>query len=170
MTLSPATAAIIGMSLGAVASFSGAWFTQRATDRRERESRVWSRRMDVYEEAMVIVRRLGGLRVELGRTGDWPDGTGAALTDAEVLAARLEIYASVPVLKAHLATFRAMRAWIAAWEEWDNQEGGYARMAESDELWREFIRRVAESEKSDHEFLSILRKEVHGRRSPQLGS
>ncbi|MFG2648440.1 hypothetical protein [Streptomyces sp. NPDC048436] len=162
MTLNPATAAIIGTTLGAVATISGALLTQYWTNKRERESRVWSRCMTVYEEAMIAVHRLGDLRSELRRTGNWPEGTGAAVTDSHVLAARLEIYATTEVLGAHWATFTAMRSWIDAWEEWDNQEGDNARVSESDELWRKFILCVEASEESDRVFWITLRKEVRG--------
>ncbi|MEV2250678.1 hypothetical protein AB0I94_08890 [Streptomyces sp. NPDC050147] len=162
MTLNPATAAIIGTTLGAIASISGALLTQHATNRRERENRVWSRRMAVYEDAMITVHRLAELRSELSRTGTWPDGTGAAVTDSHALAARLEIYATTEVLDAHLDTFTAMRAWMHAWEEWDNQEEGHPRVSQSDGLWREFIRCVDASVESDRQFWIILRKEVRG--------
>ncbi|MEV0114225.1 hypothetical protein AB0H77_13385 [Streptomyces sp. NPDC050844] len=164
MTLNPATAAIIGMSLGAVASFSGAWLTQHATNRRERENRVWTRCMAVYEEAMIVVHRLGDLRAELSVEGKWPDGTRAAVADAHVLAARLEIYAGSTVLDAHWATFQAMRAWIEAWQDWDSQEGTNPRVSRTDPRWREFTELVEKSEEADRQFLRILRKEVHGER------
>lgn len=38
---------------------------------------------------------------QLPDDGDWPDGTGSAVSDVHVLAARLEIYATTPVLGAH---------------------------------------------------------------------
>ncbi|MGW6272690.1 hypothetical protein [Streptomyces sp. NPDC055060] len=166
MTLNPATAAIIGTTLGAIASISGALLTQHATNKRERENRVWSRCMTVYEEAMITVHRLADLRAELSRTGTWPQGvgTGAAVTDSHALAARLEIYATTEVLDAHWATFTAMRGWIDAWEEWDSQEGDNPRVSESDALWREFTRRTEESKKADRDFWIILRAEVRGRK------
>jgi hypothetical protein len=163
VTFHPATAAIIGTTLGALATIAGASLTQFLTNRRERESRVWSRCMTVYEDAMITVRRLGELRSELSTTGNWPDGTGAAVTDSHVLAARLEIYATTEVLDAHWATFTAMQAWIAAWEEWDSQEGDNARVSETDELWREFMRSVDASKESDRQFWITLRREVRGK-------
>ncbi|MEU5957160.1 hypothetical protein [Streptomyces sp. NPDC047525] len=167
MGLNPAEAAITGMTLGAIASFSGAWLTQHATDRRERENRVWSRCMDVYEEAMVAVHRVGDLRAQLSSTGEWPDDTGAAVSDVHVLAARLEIYATDRVREAHWTAFQAMRAWINAWHDWDNQEGTNPRVSQTDPLWAEFTKLVEESEDSDHQLLGILRDEVHGKRKPR---
>lgn len=161
VTLNPATAAIIGTTLGAIASISGVLLTQIATSRRERENRVWSRCMTVYEDAMITVHRLAVLRSGLSETDTWPGGTGAAETDSHALAARLEIYATTEVLEAHWATFTTMRAWMHAWEEWDSQEGD-PRVSESDELWREFIRCVKASEESDRQFWITLRKEVRG--------
>ena len=189
VTLNPATAAIVGMTLGAVASFSGAWLTQHATNKRERENRVWSRCMAVYEEAMIAIHRVGDLRTELSETGEWPADTRAAVADAHVLAARLEIYAAVEVLDAHWNTFQAMNAWIDAWRDWAKQDETNPRVSRADPRWRKFIELVKESEESDRQFLGILRKEVHGERkqrrslwtwppfrrpdtegSPQLGS
>ncbi|MGW7073197.1 hypothetical protein ACWGII_37390 [Streptomyces sp. NPDC054855] len=164
MTLNPAIAAIVGTTLGAIASISGVLLTQVATNKRERENRVWSRCMTVYEDAMITVHRLAELRSELSRTGTWPGGTSSAQTDSHALAARLEIYATTEVLEAHWATFTTMQAWMHAWEEWDNQEGDNPRVSEADELWREFIRCVEASEESDRQFWITLRKEVRGRK------
>ncbi|MGB8945045.1 MAG: hypothetical protein WCD21_33160 [Streptomyces sp.] len=164
MGLNPAEAAITGTTLGAIASFSGAWLTQHATDRRERENRVWARCMDVYEEAMIAVHRVGDLRSQLSDTGDWPDGTGAAVSDVHVLAARLEIYATAPVLEAHWNALQATRAWIKAWHDWDNQEGTNPRVSRTDPLWQKFTEHVKESEDSDQLLLGILREEVRGRK------
>ncbi|MCX4670869.1 hypothetical protein OG453_29945 [Streptomyces sp. NBC_01381] len=164
MTLNPATAAIIGMSLGAVASFSGAWLTQHATNKRERENRVWTRCMEVYEEAMIVVHQIGDLRTELSATGELPVDARAAMAGTHALAARLEIYATKPVLDAHWKHFKAMHAWKSALEAWDAQEGTNPRASRADPLWRKFTDRVKESEEADRQFLSTLRTEVHGER------
>lgn len=73
MRITPAEAAIIGTSLGATATLSAAWITQRATSRRERERRLWDRRVATYDDLMSTVHTYAQLRAHTRRSFDLPE-------------------------------------------------------------------------------------------------
>ncbi|WP_055569548.1 hypothetical protein [Streptomyces atriruber] len=167
MGLSPAEAALTGTAFGALATFSSAWLIQRATTRRERENRVWDRRMAVYDEVMIVVRRMADLRETVRRTGAFPerrpDDTGPADAMSPLLA-RLEIYGSDALLTACKRAFAARRRWNLAWGTWHTQRDNNPRISDNDEFWVEFKKTVKKSRKADRRVLSLLRAEVHAER------
>ncbi|MGV9878291.1 hypothetical protein [Streptomyces sp. NPDC003006] len=164
MGLTPAEAALCGTALGATATFSSAWYIQRATTRRERENRIWDRRMEVYDEVMIVVRRMADLRETVLRTGAFPErraGEAAVVDDVVPLLARLEIYATDPLLDACKDMFDAGHEWNWAWGAWRTQRGNNPRRGEDDDLWVEFELTVDKSRESDGIVLDLLRAEVH---------
>ncbi|QEV18271.1 hypothetical protein [Streptomyces alboniger] len=170
MALTPAEAALCGTALGALATFSSAWFIQRATSRRERDNRVWDRRMQVYDEVMIVVRRMAELRETVLRTGVFPerrDGEAAVVDDVVPLLARLEIYATDPLLDACKGTFEAGHEWNWAWGAWRTQRGNNPRRGEDDELWVEFELAADKAREADGLVLDLLRAEVHREQRPK---
>lgn len=167
MGLTPAVAALGGTALGALATFSSAWLIQRATTRRERENRVWDRRMAVYDEVMIVVRRLADLRETVLRTGAFPErraGETGPADDMSPLLARLEIYGSDALLAACKRAFTAWRRWNRAWAQWHTQRENNPRISDNDEFWVAFRETVRKSRKADRRVLALLRAEVHPER------
>ncbi|MEU6992495.1 hypothetical protein ABZ953_17785 [Streptomyces sp. NPDC046465] len=164
MGLTPAEAALSGTALGALATSSSAWLIQRATTRRERENRIWDRRMAVYDEVMIVVRRMAGLRETVLRTGAFPErraGETGPADDMSPLLARLEIYGSDALFGACKRAFTAWRQWNLAWAKWRTQRENNPRISDNDEFWVEFKVTVRKSRKADRRVLALLRAEVH---------
>ncbi|CAM5411523.1 putative protein OS=Streptomyces alboniger OX=132473 GN=CP975_12865 PE=4 SV=1 [Streptomyces alboniger] len=160
-------AALSGTALGALATFSSAWFIQRATTRRERENRIWERRAQVYDEVMILLRRMAVLREAVLRTGRFPKrrtGEPGPVDDVVPLLARLEIYASDPLLDACEDMFAARKAWQWAWGAWRTQRDHHPRRSDDDDLWVEFEARARESSEADDVVLRLLRAEMHAER------
>lgn len=167
MGLTPAEAALTGTAFGALATFSSAWLIQRATTRREHENRVWDRRMAVYDEVMIAVRRMADLRETVRRTGAFPErppGAPVPADDMSPLLARLEIYGSDALLTACKRAFAARRRWKLAWGSWCTQQDNNPRISDNDAYWVEFKRAVKKSRKADHRLLDLLRSEIHPER------
>ncbi|MGK3938147.1 hypothetical protein ABK046_06905 [Streptomyces caeruleatus] len=171
MRITPAEAAIIGTSLGATATLSAAWITQRATSRRERERRLWDRRVATYDDLMSTVHTYAQLRAHTRRTFDLPELEGVrneAMHSAAALAARIELYSSAPLREACERSFDGMQRWLEAWEEWHEQGPSVRLPSQADGLWKKFTKRVEEAEEADSELLELLLADVHGeRRGPR---
>ena len=167
MRITPAEAAIIGTSLGATATLSAAWITQRAISRRERERRLWDRRVATYDDLMSTVHTYAQLRAHTRRTFDLPQLEGVrseALHSAAALAARIELYSSERLREACERSFDGMQRWLEAWEEWHNQGEDIRLPSQADGLWKRFTKRVVEAEEADSELLRLLLADVHGER------
>jgi len=48
----------LAVVIGALIAFSGVYLTARATDRRERESRLWEKRAELYVDALLFLYEL----------------------------------------------------------------------------------------------------------------
>ncbi|MFE3854950.1 hypothetical protein ACFXPN_27935 [Streptomyces griseorubiginosus] len=170
MRITPAEAAIIGTSLGATATLSAAWLTQRATSRRERERRLWDRRVATYDDLMSTVHTYAQLRAHTRRSYELPELEGVrseALHSAAALAARIELYSSERLREACERSFDGVQRWLLAWEEWHEQGPAVRLPSQADGLWKKFTKRVEEAEKADSELLELLLADVHGaRRTP----
>ena len=167
MHITPAEAAIIGTSLGATATLSAAWITQRATSRRERERRLWDRRVATYDDLMSTLHTYAQLRAHTRRSFDLPELEGVrseALHSAATLAARIELYSSEPLREACERSFDGVQRWLLAWEEWHEQGPAVRLPSQADGLWKKFTRRVEEAERADSELLELLLADVHGTR------
>lgn len=165
MRITPAEAAIIGTSLGATATLSAAWITQRATSRRERERRLWDRRVATYDDLMSTVHAYAQLRAHTRQTFDLPhleDLRGEALHSAATLAARIELYSSERLREACEKSFDGMQRWLEAWEEWHHQGEAVRLPSQADGLWRKFTDRVDEAKEADSELLDLLLSDIHG--------
>ncbi|WP_409237462.1 hypothetical protein [Streptomyces sp. PA5.6] len=163
MGLTAVEAALTGTTLGALATFSSAWLIQRATTRREHDSRVWEVRRAVYDEAVVVVHRAGHLRDEVLRTGAFPErpvGGADPEHDMIALVARMSIYGTDALVAACEGSREAMLGWTSAWGAWRTQPETNPRRSATDPLWVEFTRRVAASGAADARVLRELRREV----------
>ncbi|MER6284018.1 hypothetical protein [Streptomyces sviceus] len=167
MRITPAEAAIIGYSVGATATLSAAWLTQRATSRRERERRLWDRRVATYDDLMSTLHTYAQLRAHTRRSFDLPQLEGVrseALHSAAALAARIELYSSEPLREACERSFDGVQRWLLAWEEWHEQGAAVRLPSQADGLWKKFTKRVEEAEKADSELLELLLADIHGKR------
>ncbi|MFJ8779710.1 hypothetical protein [Streptomyces sp. NPDC102476] len=167
MRITPAEAAIIGTSLGATATLSAAWITQRATSTRERERRLWDRRVATYDDLMSTVHTYAQLRAHTRRSFDLPELEGVrseALHSAAALAARIELYSSERLREACETSFDGMQRWLEAWEEWHEQGAAVRLPSQADGLWKKFTKRVEEAEEADSELLALLLADIHGER------
>ncbi|NEA56176.1 hypothetical protein G3I60_18980 [Streptomyces sp. SID13666] len=143
---------------------------QRSTTRREREHRVWDRRMAVYDESLILIHRIAHDRGEMVRTGILPERRNPQTDRADItpVLAKLEIYGSDQLLAAHEKTFEAMREWINAWGIWKTQEETNPRRSDRDPLWVIVTEGVRKAEEADRRFVELLRAEAradgHGKR------
>lgn len=164
MRITPAEAAILGTSLGATATFSAAWMTQRATSKRERERRLWDRRTDTYADLMTTVHALAQDRARTELTGERPDDqsrSAAARESAGALAARVELYSSEDLRDACASAFTCADNWIEAWERWHRRGPGVRLRSTRDRKWQTFTECVAASQDADSHLLKLLLKDVH---------
>lgn len=162
VSISPAEAAIIGTSLGATATLSAAWLTQRATTRRDQERRLWDRRVDTYADLMSTIHAFARMRAQARLTGELPDSEerrATAQNAAVTLVARIELYSSEPLRLACQKSFDGIDKWQEAWEQWHNQ--GEDIRLEADKRWQRFARFVKESRAADRELLELLLADVH---------
>ncbi|MEV0734581.1 hypothetical protein AB0I51_01150 [Streptomyces sp. NPDC050549] len=167
MRITPAEAAIIGTSLGATATLSAAWTTQRATSRRERERRIRDHRVATYEDLMSTVHTYAQLRAHTRQTFDLPQLEGVrneALHSPAAPAARIELYSSERPREACEKSFDGMQRWLEAWEDRHDQGPDVRLPSRADGLWRKFTDRVEESEAADSELLDLLLADIHGER------
>ncbi|MFJ2773375.1 hypothetical protein [Streptomyces sp. NPDC087300] len=169
MGLTAAEAALTGTALGSLMTFSSAWYIQRATTRREREHRVWERRRDVYDEAVIVMHRIGHLRDEVEEFGDFPERPAGApdpLGDMTALVARMDIYGSDELLAACERASEALDGWNWAWGAWHTQQETNPRRSMSDPRWVRFLEAVAASRAAESRVIGLLRAEVHLERPP----
>ncbi|TDU01855.1 hypothetical protein EDD99_0235 [Streptomyces sp. 846.5] len=162
MAIDAAEAALIGASVGAAASIFTTTVTHLAAGRRERVARVWGRRAAVYDELVVIVRRVGRLRDAVLASGEFPAHGEALVADTLAVAARLGLYAPKHLVSAYSTSTEAMERWLRAWGEWHEQQETNARMSSVDPLWNAFVAGVETSENADQRLMRLLRADAQG--------
>ncbi|MFC1400657.1 MULTISPECIES: hypothetical protein [Streptacidiphilus] len=162
MTINAAEAAMIGASIGAAASIVTSTVTHISASRRERVARVWDRRAAVYDELVVIVRRVGRLRDAVLASGEFPTHGEALVADTLAVAARLGLYAPEHLVSAYSTSTEAMERWLCAWGEWHEQQETNARMTRVDPLWNAFVADVESSENADQRLMRLLRADAQG--------
>ncbi len=176
MRLTPVETAVIGTAVGAAASFSSAWFVQRATLARERESRVWERRAAVYEEALTSVKRGERFRADVLETGALPEIPEQRRSEvqADLVLARLEIYGSPRLVEAHRRTAAEMRQWVRDFASWKEQatQGRTPVRSPADPLWAAVTLQADRARVVDLEFTGLVQADIQaqrpGRRSPRI--
>jgi hypothetical protein len=115
MNIAPVVAALAGAVVGATGVVVTAWLTQRATGRRERERRMWDRRVETYDDMMATIRRFARMRAHAVRTSRLPDspaGRDEADASAFLLTARIEIYGSADLRAACEQAFAEIQNWM----------------------------------------------------------
>ncbi|MFF4499929.1 hypothetical protein [Streptomyces sp. NPDC001401] len=171
MRITPAEAAIVGTAVGATATFSAALITQRATTKRDRERRLWDRRVDTYAELMSAVHLFARMRAQA--LDDTLPENDARRTEAHetaaAIAARVEIYSPKPLILACKESFDLTDKWQEAWEKWCAQDPNVRLDTGADKLWRKFTEYVKESRKADRNLLELLLSDVHGESPKQNG-
>jgi gas vesicle protein len=164
---SPAEAAITGTLVGATATFSAAWLTQRATTKRDRERRIWDRRVDTYADLMTTVHVLAQDRAWTEQYGERPEdqsSSAVARQSAGALAARVELYSSEELRKACERSFDCADEWMDAWQRWHDRGEGTRLKSTRDRQWRRFTECVRASQEADSRLLSLLLADVHEER------
>lgn len=162
--LTAVEAALTGTALGSLATFSSAWYIQRATSRREHESRVWERRRGVYDEAVIVMHRIGHLRDEVEESGRFPErepGDPDPLGDMPALVARMDIYGTDELLEACERVSEALDGWNTAWGAWRTQRETNPRRSASDPRWVRFLDCVQVSREAESRVIGLLRADVH---------
>ncbi|QEU94143.1 hypothetical protein CP970_27465 [Streptomyces kanamyceticus] len=168
--LTAVEAALTGTALGSLATFSSAWYIQRATTRREHESRLWERRRGVYDEAVILMHRIGHLRDEVEETGAFPErapGDPDPVGDMTALVARMDIYGTDELLAACERVFEALDGWNRAWGAWHTQRETNPRRSASDPRWVRFLDLVKVSREAESRAIGLLRSDVHVERPPE---
>lgn len=166
-------AALIGAAVGATASIATAWLTQRATSRRERERRMWDRRVETYDDMMATVRRFARMRAHAVRTSRLPDspaGRDEADASAFLLTARIEIYGSTDLRAACEKAFAEIQNWMKAWEAWEQQGAGRRLASARDAKWLMFLTCTRDSEEADRRLLELVRRDVYGKKAQRIGN
>ncbi len=162
-----AVAALIGAVVGASASITAALLTQRATDRRDRERRMWDRRVDTYDDMMATIHRFARMRAHAERTGRLPESRGRrdeARGSAQLLTARIEIYSSEKLRGACEKAFAEIQNWMRAWEAWHERDVGLRLQSDKDAKWQVFLQCVRDSKEADRALLDLVHIDVHGKK------
>ncbi|MFG2373705.1 hypothetical protein ACGFY9_19800 [Streptomyces sp. NPDC048504] len=121
MALQPVEATLIVGTASVLASTSAVLVTHRLTRNRERQHRVWDRRMDTYKEALRVRRVLAQHRADVLHA----KSAKAALLDAEgefkafmLMQAQLEMFGSPAIRALDTLSLAAFNHWNRALSEW----------------------------------------------------
>ncbi|MFD7998477.1 hypothetical protein [Streptomyces mirabilis] len=139
MRLTPIEATLIGTALGATATTLTAGVTQRATRARERDHKLWERRIDAVEEtyqaytALAKIRRAAVTKKEppSDQETTWP-----LQDEARVAGVKLELYGAPEASVAFEKAFNAWANWYIAMLSWhvnDRAEDQWPRVEELSE-------------------------------------
>ncbi|MCT9080675.1 hypothetical protein [Streptomyces fulvoviolaceus] len=167
MSITPAVAALIGAGVGASASILTTLLAQLATGRRDRERRMWDRRVETYDDMMATIRRFARMRahaVYTSRLPESPERRDEAKESAFLLTARIDIYSSSELRTACEKAFEATQNWMKAWEAWEDQPQGRRVANTRDDKWQLFLQCTDDSKKADRKLLELVRTDVHGKR------
>ena len=163
MKLTPASAALISAAVTGTITFTTGFLTQWATRSRDREQRVWEKRAAVYEDVLVLVRRMAEDRNELERKGS------AGPWDADLVPenlsrvyAKLEVYGTDDLIKAHEQSGEAMKEWLLAFMAWKESVGESPAVPKpgEDAQWDVFLEKVKVAEQMDAAFVGKLRADT----------
>ncbi|MFJ4517477.1 hypothetical protein [Streptomyces sp. NPDC088816] len=163
MQLTPAAAALIGAGLTGTITFATGFLTQWATRSRDRDQRIWERRAAVYEDVLVLVRQMAEDRKNLvHHRSSEPWDSDLVPENLSRVYAKLEIYGTAELVKAHEESGEAMKEWLLAFLAWKDSAGenaGVPRPGE-DGLWDVFLEKVKVAEETDAAFVAKLRADT----------
>ncbi|WP_424570815.1 hypothetical protein [Streptomyces sp. CH-036] len=163
MKLTPATAALLGAGVTGFFTLLAGLSTQWLTRSRDREQRVWEKRAAVYEDVLVLVQRLAQDRQELvrdGAAGDWdPD---LVSENYSRVFAKLEIYGSDGLIKAHKESDAALMQWLTAFVSWRSRAGQNPEIPQPGQnaAWDDFLEKARAAEATDEAFVAKLRADT----------
>ncbi|MEU3201178.1 hypothetical protein [Streptomyces sp. NPDC006996] len=143
MALEPWEATILAASVTSVVSTVAVLLTHRLTRKRDREFRVWERRMDTYSEVVRIRQELGRMRHEVLETKSPPsrpidpdhDSRAFGLTQA-----KLKMFGSEKIKNLDLLSSNGFIMWMEAVSAWKEiGQADTATQEEHDEAWQQVV-------------------------------
>ncbi|MET9051775.1 hypothetical protein ABZW50_11555 [Streptomyces bacillaris] len=163
MNLTPATAALMGASITGFFTLLAGLSTQWLTRSRDREQRVWEKRAAVYEDVLVLAQRLAEDRrglVRDGAAGDWDSDL--VPENLSRVFAKLEIYGTDGLIKAHKESEAALGQWLAAFVNWRSRAGENPEIPQPGEnaAWDDFLEKARAAEATDEAFMVKLRADT----------
>ncbi|WP_216586840.1 hypothetical protein [Streptomyces brasiliscabiei] len=163
MQLTPASAALVGAAVTGTITFTTGFVTQWLTRSRDREQRIWEKRASVYEDVLVMVRRMADDRKELIRSGAaGPWDSDLVPESLSRVYAKLEIYGTDLLIAAHEELGAAMKEWLLAFLAWKGSVGENPVVPKpgEDVLWDVFLKKAEAAEKIDTAFVAKIRADT----------
>jgi hypothetical protein len=174
MALQPVEATLIAASVGAVASTAAVVITHLMTRARDRQHRLWDRRMDTYKHVLRSRRDLAFARSQFLDTKANP----AELMDAQrelkefsLIEAELYMFGSRNVNAINLAAHMIFNKWTKAAEEWrefhnQSSDGTEARRM-ADEKWEQIKSLIEAADRIDSRLTEAIKAEAEFRTLPK---
>ena len=170
MKLTAVEATLIGTGIGATATIVTATVTTLATQRgtriRERNNRLWDRKVDALEDVLRSTLGFTAARVKGTRDQSVPDLTKSGYDDGmyERIEAKLHLYSPL-LVTANDEVFTRFKAWLIALMSWaqvnDASSAHYEQdQQKRDSLWQEVIKAAEQSEIAEQKLELLLRREA----------
>ncbi|MFF7748804.1 hypothetical protein ACFZCP_06015 [Streptomyces sp. NPDC007971] len=147
MALQPVEATLIVGTASVLASTSAVLITHRLTIRRDRQHRVWDRRMDTYKEVLRTRRILSQHRTDVLRT----QSAKSAITDVEgelnafhLTQAQLTMFGSNAIKALDTISLAAFNNWSRALSQWSDLNARATAHLSNREMWEVADRKWAE--------------------------
>ncbi|GAB2867335.1 hypothetical protein GCM10027074_38570 [Streptomyces deserti] len=170
MALQPVEATLIVGAVGVLTTTSAVLITHRLTLRRDRQHRVWDRRMDTYEEVLRSRRVLAQHRAEVLRT----QSAKSSVIDAEkelnaflLTQAQLDMFGSPAVRALDTLSLAAFNHWARLLSEWRDLYARATSHFNNQEMWDEADRKWAELKEAsetvdlaDRRLVEVIRDEA----------
>ncbi|MFF7545722.1 hypothetical protein ACFZCU_19150 [Streptomyces canus] len=147
MALQPVEATLIVGTASVLASTSAVLITHRLALRRDRQHRVWDRRMDTYKEVLRTRRILSQHRTDVLRT----QSSGTAITDVagelqafHLTQAQLTMFGSDAIRALDTLSLAAFNNWSRTLSEWSDLNARATAHLKNSEMWEAADRKWAE--------------------------
>ncbi|MFE6128563.1 hypothetical protein ACFQ6Q_09865 [Streptomyces sp. NPDC056437] len=180
MALQPVEATLIVGAVGVLTTTTAVVITHRLTLRRDRQHRLWDRRMDTYEEVLRTRRALAQHRAEVLRTQSAKSSIidpGKELNAFLLTQAQLDMFGSPAIRALDTLSLAAFNHWARLLSEWrdlharaishfNNQE----MYDEADERWAELVHASKSVDLADRRLSEVIRDEAEFKqfRGPNL--
>ncbi|MFG2349452.1 hypothetical protein [Streptomyces phaeochromogenes] len=152
MALQPVEATLIVGTASVLASTSAVLVTHRLTRGRERQHRVWDRRMDTYKEVLRMRRVLAQHRADVLRTKS-PKSPKSAILDIEgevkafmLMQAQLDMFGSPAIRALDTISLAAFNHWHRDLSEWSELHARATAHRDNKDLWAAADKKWAEIE------------------------
>lgn len=173
-TVAAAAIGVGGTVVVGVAGFGAAIWNTRRTISHDRESRLWDRRAEVYVEALAAIHyRQVSREIEINPVDDQTRRRGQAILatykppDWPGLEARLQAFASEPVITATQASSTAHRDAINAFRSWRAYENEVSLEMTPPPVFKAAVMAADEAaEAADDAVVELIRTELQGKGRP----